>query len=107
MANGGDDLVARGRAAMEAEDWATARACFEEAGDDAEALDGLGQALQIALLSHISLHELDPGGLQPRQVQLRAATVEVVEGEDLPLRMARRQRNRQVGAHEAGPAGNQ
>jgi DNA-binding CsgD family transcriptional regulator len=32
---------------MANEDWAEAKACFESAGQDAEALDGLGQALQM------------------------------------------------------------
>ena len=42
-----NDLVARGRGALAVEDWATARSCFEDAGDGAEALDGLGLALQM------------------------------------------------------------
>lgn len=42
-----NDLVARGRRALAVEDWATARSDFENAGDDAEALDGLGIALQM------------------------------------------------------------
>ena len=40
-----DDLLARGTAALANGDWAGARACFEEAGEAAEALDGLAQAL--------------------------------------------------------------
>jgi ATP/maltotriose-dependent transcriptional regulator MalT len=45
---GAEALIARGDAALAAADWATARACFEEAAEasaSAEALDGLGQAL--------------------------------------------------------------
>jgi len=42
-----DDPVARGRRALAVDDWATARSCFEAAGDSADALDGLGIALQM------------------------------------------------------------
>jgi DNA-binding CsgD family transcriptional regulator len=45
--NIGEDLVRRGHEALAAGDSTTARACFEEAGESAEALDGLGQALQM------------------------------------------------------------
>jgi len=43
----GEDLVSRGHEALAAGDSTTARAWFEQAGDSAEALDGLGQALQL------------------------------------------------------------
>lgn len=40
-----DALLARGRAALAAGDWDAARGWFAEAGDSADALDGLAQAL--------------------------------------------------------------
>jgi DNA-binding CsgD family transcriptional regulator/tetratricopeptide (TPR) repeat protein len=42
-----DDLLRGGREALAAGDWERARSCFEEAGEGAEALDGLGQALHF------------------------------------------------------------
>ena len=42
-----NDLVTLGRRALAVEDWSTARSCFDDAGEDAEALDGLGIALQM------------------------------------------------------------
>ena len=48
-----------------------------------------------------------PASSQPRQVQLRAAPVEVVERDDLPVGMARGERDGEVGADEAGAAGDQ
>ena len=53
------------------------------------------------------LDELDPRLLQARQVELRAAPVEVVERDDLPVGMARGERDGEVGADEAGAAGDQ
>ena len=50
------------------------------------------------------LTKRDPGLLQPRQVELGAAAVEVVEGDELPVGMALGERNREVGADEAGAA---
>jgi DNA-binding CsgD family transcriptional regulator/tetratricopeptide (TPR) repeat protein len=41
---GAGDLLQRGREALAAADWERARACFEQAGETAEALDGLSQA---------------------------------------------------------------
>jgi hypothetical protein len=40
-----DELLRSGREALAAADWETARACFEKAGDSAEALDGLSRAI--------------------------------------------------------------
>jgi len=45
-----DDLLRRGRAALSAADWESARACFEQAGEIAETgevLDGLGDAVHF------------------------------------------------------------
>ena len=53
------------------------------------------------------LDELDPASSQPRQVQLRAAPVEVVEGDDLPIGVPGGEGDGEVGADEAGPAGDQ
>ena len=76
---------------------------------------GLGRALdqgieraeagEVVWLADVALHELDPGLLQAGQVELRAAPVEVVERDDLPLGVARGQRHCEVGADEAGAAG--
>ena len=49
----------------------------------------LGQAVEVGGLADVAADELDAGLLEPRQVQLRAAAVEVVEGEDLPLGVPR------------------
>ena len=46
-----------------------------------------------------------PASSQPRQVQLRAAPVEVVERDDLPVGVPRGERDGEVGADEAGAAG--
>lgn len=64
MALGVPELVDRGRAALAACDWSTARTCFEQAGGGdvdgpAAAVDGLGQALYWA-------------GDYPRALRLRA-----------------------------------
>ena len=40
-----DELLREGREALVAGDWARARSCFEKAGESAEALDGLSQAV--------------------------------------------------------------
>jgi DNA-binding CsgD family transcriptional regulator len=40
-----DELLRSGREALAAGDWEAARRCFEQAGEGAEALDGLSQAL--------------------------------------------------------------
>ena len=44
---------------------------------------------------------------QTRDVQLRPAPVEVVEGDDVPVGMSRREPARGAGADEAGAAGDQ
>ncbi len=60
---------------------------------------------EIPRLAHVAADELDPGLLQPRQVELRAAPVEVVERDDLPLGVPCGQRDGEVGADEAGATG--
>ena len=62
---------------------------------------------EVVGLAHVALDELDPGLLEPRQVQFRAAAVEVVERDDLPVGVAGGERDGEVGADEAGPAGDQ
>ena len=56
-------------------------------------------------MAHVAVHELDAGLAQPRQVELRAAPVEVVERDDLPVGMALGEREGEVRADEAGSAG--
>ncbi len=51
--------------------------------------------------------ELDPGRLQPRQVQLAAATLQAVHDGHVQLRHGLPEQERQVRADEAGPAGDQ
>ena len=50
----------------------------------------------------VALHERDPGSVQARQVELGAAPVEVVVGDELPIGMALGEGDAEVGAHEAG-----
>ena len=49
----------------------------------------------------------DPGGLEAGQVELRAGPVQVVERDHLPVGMAVGERDREVGADEAGAPGDQ
>ena len=67
----------------------------------------LGQAVEVGGLADVAADELDPGLLEARQVQLRAAPVEVVEREDLPIGVPGGEGNGQIRADEAGPAGDQ
>ena len=53
------------------------------------------------------MDELDAGLAQARQVQLRAAAHQVVERDDLPVGVALGQRYSEIGADEAGAAGDQ
>ena len=78
---------------------------------------GLGRALddrvelrqrgEVGGLAHVALDELDPGLLQPRQVERRAAPVEVVEDEQIPVGMTAGERDGKIRTDEPGPAGDQ
>lgn len=74
-----DALVARGRAALATGDWDVARTSFVEAGDSADALDGLAQAL-------FSLAEY-PAAIGCAE---RAFTAYLDEGDDLRAAMCAR-----------------
>jgi hypothetical protein len=60
---------------------------------------------QVGALADVAVHELHARLAQTREVELRAAALERVERDHLVTR--RREREAQVGAHEAGPAGDE
>ena len=64
-------------------------------------------AARSSALAHVASHERDPRLAQPREVQLGAAAPQVVERDELPVGMTRREPDAEVGADEAGPAGDQ
>ena len=66
---------------------------------------GRAGAQQIVEEADIPVLKRHPGAAQPRQVQLRTPAVEVVEGGDFPVGMARGEPDRHVGADESGTAG--
>ena len=64
-------------------------------------------APQVVGLAHVAVHEAHAGLAQARQVELRAAAVEVVERDDLPVGVAGGEREREVRADEARAAGDE
>ena len=63
--------------------------------------------LKVGRRAHVAVHEPNAGLTKARQVQLAAAALEVVEGDHVALEVAPRQRDAEVGAHEARAAGHE
>ena len=62
---------------------------------------------EVPRLAHVTFDEPHPRLLHPRQVQPRAAPVEVVECDDLPVRVPGGEGDCEVRADESRPAGDQ
>ena len=59
----------------------------------------------VVAYAHVAVVEGDPGLAQAREVQLGPAPLEVVERDELPVRMTRGEADGEVGADEAGATG--
>ena len=66
-----------------------------------------GDGQEIVELADVGVLELDPGRPQAGQVQLRATTAQVVDGEQLPVGVTAGQAQGRVGSDEAGTAGHE
>jgi hypothetical protein len=67
----------------------------------------VAHAQQVLEMAHVGVHELDPRCLQAREVELGPAAVEVVAGDDIPVRVPRSENEAGTRSDEAGAARDQ